>query len=300
MIMIIWGHHGAAPYWVYSLMNPVWLGVFFIISGYFFSNNDIIHKNIKRLLIPWGIFTSIGFMYQISTSLIDNKIAELNWLMIITDLKDSSDFQANIPLWFLISLFEITLLYHMLRKIQNFKLLTLIICILSYTGHYLITNNLSLPLYINKVFLYLFYFHIGYSIKRNNKKVPILYKVNNILLSVGIIAFITYRYYLQEALFQSSTLISYCTDTILTIAITYNIYCYLIHYRHNSFISYIGANSLVVLCTHILLLNFIWRVSWGIFGEPHLVLSIIHVAIILLFSAPIIYIYNTYINPLIK
>lgn len=62
-------------------------------------------------------------------------------------------------------------------------------------------------------------------------------------------------------------------------------------------VCFLGKNSLVIMCFHILAEDLVWRILYPFFGTPGLGVSLAYAAIVTLLCVPVIYIYNCYIKP---
>lgn len=140
--------------------------LFFILSGYFFRSGkygfaEFLKKKTLSLLVPYVFFmlvTWIGFkvinhpVYMPAYSLTDFLI-----------YGPGSD-----PIWFLITLFFVEVLYfvldmHIISKTKNPQIAKFVVCLLSFIGSLVIKYQFigSLPYNIQNIPFYLFFYTIG-------------------------------------------------------------------------------------------------------------------------------------------
>lgn len=173
IFMVVWSHVALGPL-LTEIVNPVVLGVFFMLSGMFYRSMSIIElakKKAKTLLVPWGLFVALGYMYYLGFALfIDH--TEFRWTMIVDDLLTGNDYEANIPCWFFISLCEATLLYALCEKLfpSVAKRLT-VLCVLSVLGNMALVFGLNV-LYVGKTLFYVLLFGIGVLIRSYQNSSP--------------------------------------------------------------------------------------------------------------------------------
>ncbi|MGL5354984.1 MAG: acyltransferase family protein [Cetobacterium sp.] len=118
IVLVVIGHTGINPSiqkWIYSFHMPL----FFIISGFFykFDSNIVSYKRVKRLLLPFLIYTLMAVIFP-GLPLLILKSKELEWEKIFY-LKERIFF--NTPIWFLIVLFFIEIKLNIISKILSNK-----------------------------------------------------------------------------------------------------------------------------------------------------------------------------------
>ena len=86
IFIIVWSHISLGIL-LDEIVNPIVLGVFFILSGMFYRSMplyDLLRSKGKRLISPWLIFVVMGYVYHWLYSFVDSK--PFDYLMLIEDL----------------------------------------------------------------------------------------------------------------------------------------------------------------------------------------------------------------------
>jgi acyltransferase len=155
IFLVIWGHlNTPTPYLnIYSFHMPL----FFLLSGIFhkqqISFSQLIKARSRSLLLPYVFFSLFSYFFYIVYQLIPYKDA------------------ICIPLWFFVSLFEVIIIYYLLKK--NVKkswallLIALSVSIFSYC-----ISQLHLPYFYNffhifSSFSMLFFYALGCEVFRD-------------------------------------------------------------------------------------------------------------------------------------
>ncbi|NTV92255.1 MAG: acyltransferase family protein [Chlorobiaceae bacterium] len=151
IFFVIWGHTICIINdYIYSFHIPF----FFIVSGYFYSYmeryGDFFVKNVKRLLYPYAGYSLFAFIFYALwfAVFLRGERFEYNSILKVFAVHDT----VIAPLWFLVSLFEVTLLYDMIRRVVRGNVWVVLICFLfTVTGY--IASPANYGGYVN-------YFHI--------------------------------------------------------------------------------------------------------------------------------------------
>ena len=161
IFIIVWSHISLGIL-LDEIVNPIVLGVFFILSGMFYRSMplyDLLRSKGKRLISPWLIFVVMGYVYHWLYSFVDSK--PFDYLMLIEDLYIGDDYRANIPCWFLISLFEVMLIYALLEKyIQSRGRRIVVLLVISIIGNIMLCEGWNY-FYIGKTLFYISLFGAG-------------------------------------------------------------------------------------------------------------------------------------------
>ena len=310
IILVIMGHQRLSP----ELLNYIYLfhmPLFFFISGYLMniskynSIGHLIKKKSKTLLIPYITFSIISIICYSVIGQVDLDASAT--LQSFIEGKRNEIFY-NVPLWFLIGLFVIEIMYYVLKKvIKNNGLLLLVIMIINFIS-VVILKVIEAPTWIwsiDTAMYYLLYYQLGnlyriYSIKLADLKVVgkvaaslfvfICISLNLILLLSPDLIYFVYQYVNTERMFLFIWLIVCGTAGITTFV------CLSKFIRNSKRLEYIGKNSLIIFTLHYPI---------GIWGLDMLkvqlqidiihsnILSLIELTIILLVLLPIVKIINT-------
>lgn len=311
IFIVVWSHIALGPL-LDEITNPVILGIFFLLSGMFhrsISIKELAKKKAKTLLAPWMLFVAVGYMYHLFFAFFIDHTG-FRWTMIIDDLFDGKDYEANIPCWFFISLFETILLYAICEKLFSSTAIRMTtLCMLSVLGNIALVFGLN-GFYWGKTLFYVFLFGIGVYIHNRliSRALKIKYckkwfaskfyvTIATILLVV-VLGIIKIRYI-------SSQFLDYIIGSIMAIVITVVVTC--LRFNSSSPIkwyvsvpAYLGKNSLVILGFHIIASDFLWRMLYPYFHTPDLKLSFLYAVMTVALCIPIIFVYNRYVSSFLR
>lgn len=227
---------------------------FFLKSGMFYREKEIkqnIKTSYKRLIIPLITFTILGLpSYWISlwmnndTNIIHYLLSPLKSFIIV------GNNVANLPLWFLFSLFCVNVISGIIFKYIK----TIYVLFVSF-GLAAILNNLntSIPHYIPNILLGVSFYSIGHISQNYNIKKRI-YLICIIIYISSIIFFPQYVDVRTNTLRYGNYLLWFVISIISCFA--YN-YLFKILQKHvPAFIVNIGRNSLIYFTTHWLIISY--------------------------------------------
>lgn len=227
---------------------------FFFKSGMFYKEKELI-QNIKvlykKLIIPLIYFTILGIPHFWIILYINDDMNILHYL--ITPLKNlilSGNNVANMPLWFLLSLFSVTIICGTLFKYIKPIYVLLISFALATLESKL---NIQVPYYISNMLVGISYYSSGF----------ILSKIQN-KESIGIICIVLYLlsilFFPQYVDVRINNLVygNYILWFIISNAscIAYNYIFKIIQMYVPSFIVKIGRDSLVYFAMHWLVISY--------------------------------------------
>lgn len=140
---------------------------FFFKAGMFFNPQKTIlstfENSVKRLLIPYILFLFVGQMV-LAFQLYSKNELHINFLTsTIIEVLSTGSALGNGPLWFLMSLFFVRMVFSILgRQFSSILILTLLSIFLSWAIY---ASSFELPLYIGNVCLGSFFWGLGYLFK---------------------------------------------------------------------------------------------------------------------------------------
>lgn len=150
--------------------------LYFLLSGLFFKQYnglaDFCVRKINKLLIPFIFFyitTSIilpWILKHIGYGVRNEDIVGIKALGAFIN----TELFPNMPIWFLLCLFEINIIFYLISciKIRNRNLFICIICfLLGIGGIYLGNYHINLPMFIDSALSALPFFCIGYMLNRH-------------------------------------------------------------------------------------------------------------------------------------
>lgn len=231
--------------------------LFFFISGIFFK-----HKNPKaffkslvfKIIIPFLFFYIISYGFQIARFLFENAtIKGFEWTCILDVFRIESyidHITINRPLWFLISLTVIQLLYYFIGKLPKLIIITLCTIIIFLKEPICATRS---PFMINQSIFWLLYYALGDTIGKiiiSNKK------DNKHFFAPLIICICTFIFLSLLLPHIENTLIFNIAYEICVISFVILSVILFSFFRGRSHIAkvlkFYGQNSLIVLSLHLL------------------------------------------------
>ena len=172
ILLVIWGHT-TTPFFdeIYAFHMPF----FFVVSGYFFSRKSSFKNqlsyNIKRIGYPYFLLSVLIYVYYLLFCFIFK--LDYNPLGIIKTIP--YDGVVSEPLWFLVSLFTISVFYYFVSKIKN-GYIQLLLCLILFIVSKL--HLLPIPyqcFYISSSMSFLIYYFIGNKLKGANVNIFIIF-----------------------------------------------------------------------------------------------------------------------------
>lgn len=274
--------------WIYSFHMPL----FFMISGMLFPRRFIdkrlyIYKKTVSLILPYLLFSMVNYVVL--------KVLHMgppNFIL--------SGWGRN-PLWFIPILYLIEVLHYFIVKGKSWEMLlsgSIIASLFVWKTH----CNGWLPYSISELPWFYLCFLSGYLSKpklmgiiqsNRNIVIPIiLMSVQSLVLFFVVLPYnVNYRQQDNDAL---SYIMRYCLGIVGSLSILM-ISSKVNQWRPFLIIKWIGENTLVILCTHLLYYRLLQTFNY----QPFLRGGVNHIFIWFLIIITI-FIYNKYINPLIE
>lgn len=253
---------------IYAVQVPV----FFYLSGVLDSkkSNSIknsIYKNVDRIFIPYLFWSFIGiaiflpFEYYSFTADRNGDILSYSSLKVFI-LTPNKHLITNYPCWFLLALFEIKIISlvidNLSRKLKFNPIIEYVmIALLVIIIYYLCLSNIKFPLSITSAIVNIPFFYFG-RLTRNHIFRPVSVKYKILFITMSIASCILLYYYMttydsNNCILPSNILKTYILISI-GIIVTYTISITI----HNfTIINFIGVNSMIILVTHVILINFL-------------------------------------------
>ena len=269
-----------------SFMMPF----YFFLSGLFYKQYSgkytFIIKRINKLLIP---FISMFIITIVIRNLIEYAISPNYDLGTLKN--DIIGLRPNTPLWFLLCLFNLNILFYLFDKmISNKIILYIAIFLLCFLGFYLKRNGISDHFYLISAFTYTPFYLCGLWIR---KKTTILSHLFNhrdrLLLITSFIILFANTYFYGTKYYNGHFIIINVLNWIIGgISGSFCMILIAKYFNHLPLISYIGRYTIVVLCTHLLVIRIIYHI-WPLLPPIPLAAKLfIELIVVLLISVPII------------
>lgn len=225
--------------------------MFFLLSGYFFSADKdwatFIKDKIRKLIYPFCCFYLLSFLFRLCI-----KKGNLYESFCIDEF--SLQFMSvNTPLWFLLALFEIFVISFLTEKYVKKAWVKIIITgVVTLIGYESAMHEryTIIPFFAQACMGYIF-FRIGYWLKTKKilKKRISIFAISLFILGYGTgIAFdvVTDLYMLKM---DSNYLLFFIPALCGSLLVTY-LSKYLQNKRYTDWLSYLGKNTLLILCVH--------------------------------------------------
>lgn len=255
------------PVACYYFLSAFRMPLYFFLSGLFFKDyggfSSFIKKKINKLLIPFVFFyltTAVLLPWCIYS--IGGKLPYIDtrpslW-QLLTDFYTNNSQLVNGPLWFLLCLFEINILFYFLKYLfRNHEVGLYFWCILiGIVGLILGYTEMRLPASLDTALTCLPFFCFGYYV-RNHTQLLYHSAVDHHLVLwsflCGVIVFFIARHvqYVVNSFYNTSYFTAHLCGilgTLMTLFLSKRIGAIPI-------VSYLGRYSIIILCTHILLIK---------------------------------------------
>lgn len=244
IILMVWGHE-VCP--IYNQIYLFHVPLFIIISGILYNKKDSLssyfNKKIQSLILPFFKYYFIGFIVWC----IYNR-EQINSLNIIDVFKYENLFE-NGPIWFLISLFWINILYHIININKYYKIFFIII--ITILGLHMIKIKVDY-MFITPSLIMLFFYYFGDISKKMFLSYNVkLFIVFSSILIYGITLTLTNKYFCNiAALNIDGNIFLYYLFGISGSYVTIFLSKYISHLKYSYLLSRIGEKSLKILGLH--------------------------------------------------
>lgn len=265
-IILVVLYHFSERWFDFPNIVALRMPLFFVLSGIFVRTKDNLKnftiKKINTILIPYIFWFIMGIV--------------LTGILNYESFYDLRIFHAwqdlNGPIWFLIALFNINIIFYFIQEYLTRNLRILSIFLIISLGVYCAIYKISLPLDLEKSLWFFPFFYLGYLFKE--WLVNIQYKKNLKLLLLGIGAIIfshciyftttswAFSFFKNHLIFDQ--LFSYINSLSYVIGVLF--LCKVIKFL--PIISYHGKYSLIVLCSHWLIMKVLYLISGGPIENP--------------------------------
>lgn len=289
IVLVVWAHMNlpfAAEQFIYSFHMPL----FFMVSGFLYKKKRVdvpfLKKKLIGLIVPYLVFAIPSFFVGIAMNE-GIKKSILDFFFI------KGYVSWNSPLWFLLILFAVSIIYPLLNTVISEHVIGAVSLILGYFVANTDTNFLG----YEKIVFGLAFYYLGHQLKYlmvSNTYEKFKYPILGVSFAMNIvfgmilnprISFYwntvgNYFYFLIAAL--SGTIVMFILISTLP--------------KMPKFFKFYGLNSLVVMGTHYFFrfsfLLIARKLGMELITEISLIGSILQTLIILIGELPIIFVYN--------
>ena len=256
-ILLVVFHHMASYYnWDYPLWTTLQsfrMPLYYFLSGLFFKEYgggvDFFKRKTNKLLIPFLFF------YLLSSIPLTIVVQHRDYIDALIAFSNGWDFE-NGRIWFLLSLFEINLIFYFLFILfKNCQwLLFLSVFTIGILGLMISPYEIKYRCFLDSSFTALPFFYLGYVLHRKtnflDKKLKIWQDFIFIIFSISFLMFFSSKQDFGQNVYSNYYLVYPCG--IIGIFMVF-----VVSKRLSSlpFVSYIGRYSIIVLCTHMVVMK---------------------------------------------
>ena len=258
IFLVVLGHttcNAALGNWIYNFHMPL----FFFLSGVFFSPTiQGLVKRVRQILVPYLIFGMLSFIYWRFAEmrfrpLPENFDANMHFLDLFWQTKQ---FRFNVPLWFLPCLAIVqsigAILFRFI-KTQKVLLATIVLWIMIANG----INVSSNAMWVNESFYAFPFFALGYLIgkERYMKMESGLSRKHDWLYSILAVTGLLTVWFLstRNDMMSSSYSNGYGAFFLVALICIMCLFALFVKIRSRKIISiltWLGVNSLIIMCLH--------------------------------------------------
>ncbi len=295
-------HPATTDYDIGVFFDSFRMPLYFFLSGLFFKTysgiDEFSLKKINNLIIPLLFFYAFAYIYDAATwgiraiQGLDTVFYERHsWWPFWEIIRNGTSYH-NSPLWFLVSLFEVNLLYYTIYRYTHRLWRDVSVIVIATAGWLLAKDDIQLPYFIGTSLVALPFFHIGCRLR----EAKILeyssrdrYAYTALVPAIISVWFLAEPIRLHELLLPPSFITFYLCGTLGTLIILYISKAI----AHLPCISFFGRYSLIVFGTH-------WSIYHTIINIVDIFIPVEEIAYLITFvltitiEIPIIYLLRQY------
>lgn len=260
VILVIFGHlfriYGVMFTWISSFHMPL----FFFCSGYVFNPysdfKNYLYRKMKSLIIPYLVICVIGAVF---TLIIPYYRSQFSIKSLLIGLLFGQPDEINVgPIWFLLSLFWVEILFYCIFKLlkKNNYLILISTIIITYIIKYIpILFPARLPLNLDTSIIGLLFYELGYLFKIISKSINEDKKMNFILaVFFFIVSLLSIRepYIYINGLHYNEKYYEFLFFAIIGIGMVVSISKVL---ESCEYLNYLGKNSLYIFGIHSIIIR---------------------------------------------
>lgn len=299
IVLVIWGHTNV-PLPIEHIIYSFHMPLFFMISGYLYRKKDNIRKviegKINGLIIPYFIFAIPSFFLAVLKG--DGLVESLKNLLYLNGL-----IGWNAPLWFLLVLFFVSVIFAL---IDHWNISLDLMGGIAFVLGFFISNTGIYFMGLDKIIYGLLFYYFGLQINKLMKGK--FYQKNSYLLLVAsLVLNIIFGFFLNPRIsIYRNELGNYFFFVIAALFGSLALFIVVTKWvKWPKLIEFYGKNSIVIIGTHYFFL-YGFRLVEKVFhtdilvSRDSLLISILELIVILIGTIPIVFIYNRLIKSIIK
>ena len=273
---VIWVHTCHFDWLTSILVNSI----FFFLSGFFFRRRpmkEFLQTKVYTMIVPFLFFYLLSYPLRILVHYWDNRtLSTFDWGCIwdIFDISARTDYLfVNVPLWFLICLFVIQVIYYFVSCLDKRLIAVLAIACLMSEGFF---YSIPAPFMINAAFYYIGFFALGNLLGRpwieklknpRFRHISLLVSVLFMSIVIGINVDCMGSWARQQMIHIKLFMVFF---TLMSVASCFD------GKKHLSLIRFFGENSLTIMGLHVLPLIVIKRISMKLFRDCTPMMGFVH------------------------
>lgn len=271
---------------IYDIVCASLIPMFFFLSGYFFSYKkypvfkSFVSIRWKQLMIPYFALAGLAYIFWffVGRHYGDDANVETLWYspLLGTILGYGKQMVQSVPLWFVMALFVLQILYWPIGKytIKNQYILLIVITLISFLNIEYI--KLPLPFEVNQAIAGMTFYILG-MIARQILTEKALEKYSIAFLVIGILLVaiaVKYNVHVTFLILRFGNYGLFLLGAIGGILTTVSISFWLSKvFGENAFVKYIGRNTIVICGLHLIIFTLIKGVMVYIIDMPLSVLE---------------------------
>ncbi|MCF0232439.1 MAG: acyltransferase family protein [Enterococcus sp.] len=279
-----------------ELLITVGVPVFYFTAGLVYRQSDnflqLLKKKVNSLLIPFLFFFIVQYLLAFVCCVVfhlDEKgVIGDSWQWhYIFDPFYLRAFHYNPPVWFLLSLFEVNVLFYLMLKWLDDKWLYVFVTLAAAFGFYL--KRFNLPLFFDSTLIAMPFFLFGYEAQRHS------FTISGKFDWLGLFALIPCLYLLwhygHNVIFLHNRFPSFFVTYIQTFSVLIVVFLFSKNMNWSVVFSHIGRYSLIILGSHTIVLKPCTAIVYRLMGEgvvPSLVSLIVIMAIECVIVVPLL------------
>ena len=294
ILVVVW-FHTSHPEWLTALLVN---SIFFFLSGFFFKRKALktfLREKASSLLIPFSFFYLVSYPFRILLHYWDYRtLGTFDWgcLFDVFECSARSDYLfVNVPLWFLLCIFVIQILYYFISYLNKWWIAIIALLCLGLKSLF---YSIPAPFMINAAFYYLGFFALGNLVGK-----PWIEKLKDVRfrkvsLGVSLLLFAT-LFIPIDALNGWWNDMAYHVKLFMVFFVLMSVASWFNEKRWLSLVRFYGENSLTILGIHVLPLIILIRITNKVFGYCTPLMGFVQSIIVMAVMYVVILFCNKYI-----
>lgn len=267
IILVVFNHiHKTfdAPYMLADCFKMFRMPLYFFLSGLFFKKYEglvgFIKRKTNKLLIPFFFFFITSLLFVNIISILSGGKLKLQLLYSFI----YPEFFPNFPIWFLLCLFELNLLFYLIylisQKFGNYNVLvmTILSVFIGLVGYYLGHIKLNLYMFTDSAMSALPFFYTGY-VTRKYSTILQPNRMDKFNIPISCVLFLITFIFAKHIDYSTNTFtdVTFLTVYGCGLAGVFSVIFLSKTINYLPYISYLGKYSIILLCTHFIIVTYL-------------------------------------------